>query len=75
MDRLPAFQDDHISEQHRRSAGVGGQGSWAQGQQGSSAPLQSHYHYYPGTGSPMVSEVNSFFVCIKVLYFTQWLIV
>jgi len=57
-DRLPSFQDERISEQQMRSAGVGGQGSWGQ----SSAPRQSYYRYYSGTGSqggPLVSEVTA----------------
>jgi len=61
VDRLPAFQDDRLSEQHYRQAGVRGQGSWSQGQGPPSSPWQSNYHYYPGTGagrgSPMISEV------------------
>ena len=58
VDRLPAFQDDCLSEQHYRQAGVAGQGSWGQGQAQSSAPWQSYYHYYPGTGGPTASEVT-----------------
>jgi len=59
---LPAFQDDRLSEQHYRQAGVRGQGSWDQGQGQPTAPWQSYYHYYTGPGghgSPMVSEVTS----------------
>jgi len=65
VDQLPAFQDDHVSEQHRRSAGVRGHGSWGHE---SSAPVQAHYHYYPGTGShgsPIISEVNSAIISLK----------
>jgi len=62
VDRLPAFQDDRLSEQHYRQAGVTGQGSWGQGQHQASSPWQSQYHFYRGAdghGSPMVSEVTA----------------
>jgi len=59
VENLPAFQDDRVSEQRYRPAGVAGQGSWGHHQH-STAPGQSYYHFYPGgPGSPMVSEVTA----------------